>query len=71
MYSMDAVKLLSSGAQPEVMIEQLTSPPKTYTGESMSVAATLNHRIRQKGCQYAAAAQVAGVRRYLRQSIAF
>jgi nucleoside-diphosphate-sugar epimerase len=59
-------------AQPEVVIEQLTALPKTYTGESMSAAAPLNHRIRREGgANVLAAAQAAGVRRYLRQSIAF
>ncbi|MDZ8224079.1 MULTISPECIES: NAD(P)-dependent oxidoreductase [unclassified Nostoc] len=59
-------------AQPEVVIEQLTALPKTYTGESMNAAAPLNQRLRQEGgANVLAAAQAAGVRRYLRQSIAF
>lgn len=59
-------------AKPEVAIEQLTALPKTYTRESMSAAATLNTRIRlEGGANVLAAAQAAGVRRYLRQSIAF
>ena len=58
--------------QPEVVIEQLTALPKTYTGESMSAAAALNARIRlEGGANVLAAARAHGVRRYLRQSIAF
>lgn len=68
----DAVRAAINGAQPEVVIEQLTSLPKTYTGESMSAASALNTRIRlEGGANVLAAAQAAGVRRYLRQSIAF
>jgi 2-alkyl-3-oxoalkanoate reductase len=68
----DAVKNAIAHAQPEVVIEQLTALPKTYTGESMSAAAPLNARIRLKGgANVLAAAQAAGVRRYLMQSIAF
>jgi hypothetical protein len=40
-----AVKAVVSRAQPEVVIEQLTALPKTYTRESMSAAA-FNTRIR-------------------------
>lgn len=59
-------------AQPEVVIEQLTSLPRTYTPESMSATAGLNRLIRlEGGGNLLAAAQAAGVRRYLRQSIAF
>jgi 2-alkyl-3-oxoalkanoate reductase len=54
------------------VIEQLTALPRTYSGESMSAAASLNTRIRlEGGANVLAAAQAAGVRRYLRQSIAF
>ncbi len=68
----DAVKNAIAHAQPEVVIEQLTALPKTYTGESMSAAAPLNTRIRlEGGANVLAAAQAMGVRRYLRQSIAF
>lgn len=71
-FDADAVKTAIIGAQPEVVIEQLTALPKTYTGESMSAAAPLNQRIRlEGGANVLAAAQAAGVRRYLRQSIAF
>jgi nucleoside-diphosphate-sugar epimerase len=71
-FDADAVKAVVSRAQPEVVIEQLTALPKTYTPESMSAAAALNHRIRlEGGANMLAAALAAGVRRYLRQSIAF
>ncbi len=71
-FDADAVKAAVTRAQPEVVIEQLTSYPKTYTRESMSAAAALNTRIRlEGGANVLAAAQAAGVRRYLRQSIAF
>ena len=71
-FDADAVKAAINSVQPEVVIEQLTSLPKTYTGESMSAAAALNTRIRREGgANVLAAAQAAGVRRYLRQSIAF
>jgi nucleoside-diphosphate-sugar epimerase len=71
-FDTDAVKAVVSRAQPEVVIEQLTALPKTYTPESMSAAAALNNRIRlEGGANVLAAALAAGVRRYLRQSIAF
>jgi 2-alkyl-3-oxoalkanoate reductase len=54
------------------VIEQLTALPKTYTRESMNAAASLNNRIRlEGGANVLAAALAAGVRRYLRQSVAF
>ncbi len=71
-FDTDAVKAVVSHAQPEVVIEQLTALPKTYTRESMRTAAALNNRIRlEGGANVLAAAQAAGVRRYLRQSVAF
>jgi nucleoside-diphosphate-sugar epimerase len=71
-FDADAVKAAITSVQPEVVIEQLTSLPKTYTRESMSAASALNTRIRREGgANVLAAAQAAGVRRYLRQSIAF
>ena len=71
-FDADAVKAVVSRAQPEVVIEQLTALPRTYTAESMNAAAALNHRIRlEGGANVLAAAQAAGVRRYLRQSVAF
>jgi 2-alkyl-3-oxoalkanoate reductase len=71
-FDADAVNAAVIRAQPEVVIEQLTSLPKNYTQESMRTAAELNTRIRlEGGANVLAAAQAAGVRRYLRQSIAF
>jgi 2-alkyl-3-oxoalkanoate reductase len=71
-FDADAVKTVVSRAQPEVVIEQLTALPKTYTRESMNAAAALNTRIRfEGGGNVLAAAQAVGVRRYLRQSVAF
>ncbi|XGV96579.1 MAG: NAD-dependent epimerase/dehydratase family protein [Leptolyngbya sp. BL-A-14] len=68
----DSIKAAILQAQPEVVIEQLTALPKTYTRESMGAAAEFNTRIRLAGgANVLAAAQAAGVRRYLRQSIAF
>ena len=71
-FDADAIKAVVRRAQPEVVIEQLTALPRTYTRESMSAAAALNTRLRlEGGANVLAAAQAAGVRRYLRQSIAF
>lgn len=71
-FDAEAVKAVVGRARPEVVIEQLTALPKTYTGESMGAAAAINHRIRlEGGANVLAAAQAAGVQRYLRQSIAF
>ncbi|HEY9642846.1 MAG TPA: NAD(P)-dependent oxidoreductase [Coleofasciculaceae cyanobacterium] len=71
-FDANAVKDAVSRVQPDVVIEQLTAYPTTYTRESMSAAAALNTRIRlEGGANMLAAAQAAGVRRYLRQSIAF
>jgi nucleoside-diphosphate-sugar epimerase len=67
-----AVKSAVRRAQPDVVIEQLTSLPGTYTPESMRAAAVTNTRIRlEGGTNVLDAAQAAGARRYLRQSIAF
>jgi 2-alkyl-3-oxoalkanoate reductase len=71
-FDADAVKEVVERAQPDVVIEQLTALPKSYTGESMRAAAPFNRRIRlEGGANVLAAAEAAGVRRYLRQSIAF
>jgi nucleoside-diphosphate-sugar epimerase len=68
----DAVKAVVGRARPEVVIEQLTALPKTYTRQSLSAASAFNNRLRlEGGANVLAAAQAAGVRRYLRQSIAF
>jgi nucleoside-diphosphate-sugar epimerase len=71
-FDADTIKAVVSRAHPEVVIEQLTALPKTYTRESMTAAAALNNRIRlEGGANVLEAAQAAGVRRYLRQSVAF
>ena len=71
-FDTDAIKAVVFRAQPEIVIEQLTALPRTYTPESMNAAAALNNRIRLGGgANVLAAAQAAGVRRYLRQSVAF
>ena len=71
-FDADAVKAVVSRARPEVVIEQLTALPRTYTREAMSAAADFNNRLRlEGGANVLAAARAAGVRRYLRQSIAF
>src|SRR6185436_465900 len=71
-FDTEAVKAVVSRAQPEVVIEQLTALPKTYTPESMSASAARNNRIRlEGGANVLTAALAAGVRRYVRQSIAF
>lgn len=71
-FDSDALKAVVSRAKPEVVIEQLTSLPKSYTSEAMKAAGPLNTRIRlEGGANLLAAARAAGVRRYLRQSIAF
>jgi len=45
-FDSDAVKAVVSRAQPEVVIEQLTALPRTYTRQSLSAAAAFNNRIR-------------------------
>jgi nucleoside-diphosphate-sugar epimerase len=71
-FDRDAVTAVVTRTQPEIVIEQLTALPRTYTRESMTAAAPLNTRIRlEGGANVLAAAREAGVRRYLRQSIAF
>jgi nucleoside-diphosphate-sugar epimerase len=68
----DAVKAVVARARPEVVIEQLTALPRTYTRESLSATGALNNRLRlEGGANVLAAARASGVRRYLRQSIAF
>jgi nucleoside-diphosphate-sugar epimerase len=67
----DAVNNVVARTRPEVVIEQLTALPRTYTREAMMAAAPLNTRIRlEGGANVLAAALAAGVRRYVRQSIA-
>ena len=68
----DAVRAVVRRAEPEVVIEQLTALPRTYTRESLRAAGAFNTRLRlEGGANVLAAAQAAGVRRYLRQSIGF
>jgi len=45
-FDTDAVKAVVRRAQPEVVIEQLTALPRTYTRQSMSAAAAFNTRLR-------------------------
>ncbi|MBD2520123.1 NAD(P)-dependent oxidoreductase [Nostoc sp. FACHB-973] len=71
-FDADAVKAAIAHAQPEVVIEQLTALPRTYTRESMNATEALNMRIRSEGGgNVLAAAKAAGVRRFLKQSMAF
>jgi nucleoside-diphosphate-sugar epimerase len=71
-FDADAIKAVVGRAKPEVVIEQLTALPRTYTRQSLSDAAAFNTRIRlEGGANVLAGAQAAGVGRYLRQSIAF
>jgi 2-alkyl-3-oxoalkanoate reductase len=71
-FDTDSLKAVVSRAQPEVVIEQLTALPRTYTRQALTAAADFNTRIRvEGGANVLSAAQAAGVRRYLRQSIGF
>lgn len=71
-FDADATRAALQRAQPEVVIEQLTALPRTYSRESMNAAAALNRRLRlEGGANVLAAARAAGVQRYLRQSVAF
>lgn len=71
-FDADAVENVLRRVQPEVVIEQLTALPRTYTREAMRATAALNARLRlEGGANVLAAAVRAGARRYLRQSIAF
>ena len=71
-FDTDAIKAVVRRVRPEVVIEQLTALPRTYTRASMTAAAAFNTRLRlEGGANVLAAAETAGVRRYLRQSIAF
>lgn len=71
-FDAEAVKAAVAAHRPEVVIEQLTSLPRRYTREEMAAAAPLNNRLRlEGGDNLLAAARASGVRKYLRQSIAF
>ncbi len=68
----DALTAVLRRVKPEVVIETLTALPRSYTPEAMSAAAPFNTRLRlEGGANVLTAARAAGVRRYLRQSIAF
>src|SRR5262245_15543447 len=63
-FDSDAVKAAVSRAQPDIVIEQLTALPTTYTRQSLAAAADFNTRIRvEGGTNVLAAARAAGVRR--------
>lgn len=71
-FDTEAVKAVVRRAQPEIVIEQLTALPRNYTREAMNAAAPFNTRLRlDGGANVLAAALAAGVRCYVRQSIAF
>ncbi len=71
-FDLGAIRTVVGRTRPEVIIEQLTALPKSYTRESLSEAAPFNTRLRlEGGANVLAAAQTTGVRRYLRQSIGF
>lgn len=71
-FDANALEAIIRKARPEVVIEQLTSLPATYTREGLRAAAEFNTRVRlEGGANVLAAARAAGVRRYLMQSIAF
>jgi 2-alkyl-3-oxoalkanoate reductase len=48
-FDTDGVKKVVSRAQPEVVIEQLTALPRTYTRESLNAAAAFYTRLRLEG----------------------
>jgi nucleoside-diphosphate-sugar epimerase len=68
----DEINSVVGQAQPDVVIEQLTALPKHYTREELTAVTPLNNRLRlEGGANVLAAATASGVRRYVRQSIAF
>ena len=59
-FDSDAVQAAVGRAQPDIVIEQLTALPRTYTRESLTAAADFNTRIRvEGGANRLAAAQAA------------
>ena len=59
-------------AEPEVIIEMLTSLPKEYTPQAMRAASELDRKIRvEGGANLQKAAQSVGTKRYIIQSSAF
>jgi nucleoside-diphosphate-sugar epimerase len=69
-YDMPALKAAVRAAEPEVVINQLTSLPKEYNPRRLDYAPT--NRVREEGGGHLMKAALAvGARRYLTQSIAF
>lgn len=67
-----AIAAVVRQTRPDAVVEQLTALPRTYTRESLAATADVNTRLRlEGGANVLAAARSAGVRRYVRQSIAF
>jgi len=67
-----AVRAAVTAASPEVVIHQLTALPKRIDPRKIERDFVLNDRLRSEGTRYlVAAAQDAGVRRVIAQSIAF
>jgi 2-alkyl-3-oxoalkanoate reductase len=65
-FDAEAIQVAISHVQPDVVIEQLTSLPTTYTPAAMKAAAARNNRIRlEGGANVLAAAQASGVQRYI------
>lgn len=71
-FDTEAVHRAIAQVQPEVVIEQLTALPKTYNPAAMPEAIQRNVQLRREGgANVLAAAQAAGVRRYIMQSSGF
>src|SRR5436190_15250158 len=68
----DSVREAIDRVQPDVVIDQLTSLPKSYSTQAMQAAFELHRRVRlEGGANVQSAAQEAGARRYIVQSGAF
>jgi len=71
----DAVKVAVSRAQPDIVIEQLTALPRTYTRQSLTAAAELlqwaRHLVqpRRRRCPTGATATVPGRRKWQRRLV--
>jgi nucleoside-diphosphate-sugar epimerase len=72
-YDADGLKRAAVAARPDVMMHQLTDLPRVLTDETQLAAAyPKNARIRTEGTRnLVAAAQAAGARRFIVQSVAF
>ncbi len=72
-YEADALKRAVVAARPEIVIHQLTDLPRVLNDEKQLAAAYVrNARIRAEGTRnLVAAAQAAGARRFIVQSVAF